>query len=313
VSALTTAAFAVLLGGALGAGIWSVLAVLPRWSASTLDRRIAPYIRDITDPAGTTRSGSAIDPASALGGAAAAVWGSLRERAETLLGGAESIAARLERAGLAADVATFRGRQLAWGIAGGALGGATTVVVAIAGRFSPAALALPVLLAAAGIVGYDAVLTMRATRRARRIADELPTVLEFLALCLAAGESILDSIRRVAEVGNGELTGELRRVVVEVGTGATLTAGLTDLARRIDVPALGRCVDHLVAAIDRGAPLAQALQDQATDSRDEAKRVLIEQAGKREIGMLVVLVFAILPLSVVFALVPGITMLRVGF
>lgn len=312
-SAWTVVAFATLLGGGLGAGIWSALAALPRWSASPLDRRIAPYIRDITDAAGTTRVGVSADPASALGGAAAAVWSEVRARVAVLLGGAESIARRLEGAGLPRDVPAFRGRQLAWGIAGGAVGGVCVVALAFAWSLSPAVFALPVLLAATGVFAYDALLSARVKARAARIADELPTVLEFLVLCLAAGEGILDSVRRVADVGNGELTGELRRVIVEVGTGTPLPRALADLARRIDVPALGRTVDHLVAAIDRGAPLAQALQSQAGDSREEAKRALIEQAGKREIGMLVVLVFAILPLSVVFALVPGIAMLRVGF
>ena len=195
---------------------------------------------------------------------------------------------------------------------GGAAGGAVVVSLAVAGRFAGPTVLLPVLGAAAGALGCDAALTMRAKARSARIAEELPTVLDFLALCLAAGEGILDSIRRVADVGNGELAVELRRVVVDTGTGAPLATALNDLARRVEVPALGRAVDHLVAAIERGAPLAQALQDQASDAREEAKRGLIEQAGRREIGMLVVLVFAILPLSVVFAILPGITMLRVG-
>ncbi|WP_119697264.1 type II secretion system F family protein [Microbacterium halotolerans] len=312
-TAWTAIALAVLLGGAFGAGLWTLLAVMPRWGAAPLDRRIAPYIRDVTDPAGTTLAGGASDPGTALAGVLHMLWQAAQTRASALWGGTDTIARRLERAGLAGDVAAFRGRQLAWGLVGGAVGGLIVVALAVAGRFAPPSILLPLLGAATGALGCDALLTARARSRSARIAEELPTVLEFLALCLAAGEGILDSIRRVSDLGGGELAAELRRVVVEVGTGAPLALALTDLARRTDVPALGRTVDHLVAAIDRGAPLAQALQAQASDSREEAKRSLIEQAGKREIGMLVVLVFAILPLSVVFALVPGITMLRVGF
>lgn len=311
-SAWTAAALALLLGGALGAGAWSVLAAFPRWAASPLDRRIAPYIRDITDPAGTTRA-EALGRGILAGDSLGALWGGIRSRADALLGGTASVVRRLERAGLSPDAAAFRGRQLAWGVAGGVVGCLCVVVFALAGRFSPVAFALPAVLAAIGVFGRDALLTSRASSRARRVAEELPTVMEFLALCLAAGEGILDSIRRVADVGDGELTRELRRVVVEVGTGSSLSQALTDLGRRAGVPALGRAVEHLVSAIDRGAPLSQSLQAQASDSREDAKRALIEQAGRREIGMLVILVFAILPLSVVFALVPGVAMLRVGF
>ena len=54
------------------------------------------------------------------------------------------------------------------------------------------------------------------------------------------------------------------------------------------------------------------LHSQALDAREDAKRGLIERAGRKEIYMLVPLVFLILPLSVLFAVFPGIFMLRLG-
>lgn len=309
---LTDAAIAILLGGAFGAGAWTLLALAPRWGAVPLARRIAPYIRDVTDPDGTTLRDGTADPGSALAGGIAAAWIRLRARVATLIGGGESVMRRLQQAGLEPDVAAFRGRQLGWALGAAAAGGVVTVLLAMTDRFTGAAALLPVLTGAAGALGCDALLTTRARARTARIAEELPTVLEFLALCLAAGEGILDSIRRVSAVGAGELTLELRRVTVEVATGASLGEALTALARRVDVPAVGRSIDHLVAAIDRGVPLAQTLEAQAVDAREEAKRTLIEQAGRREIGMLIPLVFGLLPLSVIFAVFPGIVMLRIG-
>ena len=129
----------------------------------------------------------------------------------------------------------------------------------------------------------------------------------------SAGEGILDSLRRVSEVGAGELTGELR------GVGARRRHRLVAAARRsrrcrarLEIAAVSRSIDQLVAAIDRGAPLAQVLHAQALDAREDAKRGLIEQAGRKEIYMLIPLVFLILPLSVLFAVFPGIFMLRLG-
>lgn len=84
------------------------------------------------------------------------------------------------------------------------------------------------------------------------------------------------------------------------------------MARRLQVASLSRSVDHIVAAIERGAPLAHVLQAQAGDAREDAKRALIEQAGRKEIVMLLPLVFLILPLSVIFAIFPGVFMLRLG-
>ena len=97
-----------------------------------------------------------------------------------------------------------------------------------------------------------------------------------------------------------------------VGTGSALSESLSRLAGRLDVPGLSRAVDQLVAALDRGAPLAHVLHAQALDAREDAKRGLIERAGRKEIYMLVPLVFLILPLSVLFAVFPGIFMLRLG-
>jgi hypothetical protein len=58
--------------------------------------------------------------------------------------------------------------------------------------------------------------------------------------------------------------------------------------------------------------LAHVLQEQAVDAREDAKRGLLELAGRKEILMLLPLVFLILPLSVLFAIFPGIVMLRLG-
>lgn len=312
-SPATTAAIAVLLGGGMGVGAWTLLMLLPRWSAPGLARRIAPYVRDITDPAGTTAMSSAADPGAAIVGAARALWQEVQERIAGVLGGADAIGRRLVQAGRPADVAAFRGRQLAWALGGLGLGGALVLVLALSGALNGQSLVLPVACGAAGAIGCDAMLTLRAKARMARIGDELPTVLEFLALCLAAGEGIFDSIRRVSATGSGELTAELRAVVLDVRTGGNLPDALGAMSRRLQLPSLARAVEHIVAAIDRGAPLAQALQAQAADAREEAKRTLIEQAGRKEILMLLPLVFGMLPLTVLFAIFPGIAMLRLGF
>lgn len=302
---LTDIALAIVLGAAFGVGACCLLAVTPRWGAASLTRRIAPYVRDVADPRGGT-------PSPGLATGSAVLWAGARARLGRVLGGADGVARRLRQAGWEMDVAAFRGRQLAWALGGVLAGGVVAVALALTGRFSPAAVVLPPVFAVSALVLCDVRLSAAARRRAARIHEELPTVLEFLALCLSAGEGLLDSLRRVGSVGAGELTGEVRAVVLAVGTGSPLGEALTHMARGLDAPALSRAVDHLVAAIDRGAPLAQVLQAQARDAREDAKRALIEQAGRKEILMLIPLVFLVLPLSVVFAVFPGIFMLRLG-
>jgi tight adherence protein C len=300
--AVTHLALAVVLGGAFGAGAALILWATPRWSAPSLARRVGPYLRDIADPRGLT-------PLAAPGRASGA---DLVARLTSRLGGADAVTARLRRAGWDVDVATFRARQLGWGVAALVAAAALVVVAVAVGTATPAVALIPPIAAAAGVAAYDLRLTRAARARAARAAEELPTILEFLALCLAAGEGAFDAIRRVAAIGSGEIVAELRAAVVSVGTGASLTDALSQVARHLDTPSVTRSIDQIVAAIDRGAPLAHVLQAQATDAREDAKRLLIEKAGRKEIYMLIPLVFLILPLSVLIAVFPGVFMLRLG-
>ncbi len=301
-SLLTAAATAVVLGSAFAAGVCLLVALLPRWGAPSLSRRIAPYLRDVAE---------GDDGALPLGSPWATARAALA-RLGGVLGGSPTVRRRLAQAGWTQDVGAFRGRQLAWCLVGVVVGALAVVAVTLTGRFGPAAVTLPAVIGATGYLLCDAHLAAAARARTARIADELPTVLEFLSLCLAAGEGILDSVRRVGAVGAGELSAELRSAAVAVGLGAPLSEQLSAAAHRVQLPALSRAVDQLVAAIERGAPLASVLQAQAADAREESRRVLIEQAGRKEIYMLLPLVFLILPLSVLFAVFPGILLLRLG-
>ncbi|WP_323987577.1 type II secretion system F family protein [Microbacterium plantarum] len=297
-------AIAVVLGTALAAGVLLTISGMPRWVAPPLERRIAPYLRDIADPIGLT-------PLHA-GSSWLAGWRERATRMGAKLGGPVALRRRLLRAGWALTPERFRLRQLLAGVGGLTLGTALTVAVVMRGDANGATLLLPVVLAAAGMLGLHMVLAQAAEKRMRQVREEVPTVLEFLALCLSAGESLNDALRRVSEVGAGELTAHLRAAVLAAGTGSTLIDALRDMARSLDVGSIDRAVDQLVGAIERGAPLAQVLQTQAADAREDAKRVLIEQAGRKEILMLLPLVFLVLPLSVLFAVFPGIVMLRLG-
>lgn len=303
-TAASDLALAVVLGTTLASGVVLTASRVPRWVAPSLERRIAPYLRDIADPIGLTPLRPAMPWPTG--------WGAARERLEARLVESAALRRRLVRAGWSVSPGAFRARQLMIGLACFALGTVLAVAVALRGDGNGATALLPGVLAGGGVLGVHAVLVRAAERRMRQVREEVPTVLEFLALCLAAGESLTDALRRVSDVGAGELTGHLRAAVVAASTGSSLSDALRDMARSLDVASVDRAVDQLVGAIERGAPLAHVLQTQAADAREDAKRSLIEQAGRKEILMLLPLVFLVLPLSVVFAVFPGIVMLRLG-
>lgn len=310
----TTAAWGLVLGVALGLGLWSVLAVLPRMGGPTLADRVAPYLVDVSEGARLFTVKRIVDPLPILGTLLAPTVHRLVELLARILGGNAVVQHRLGQAGSTSTVHRFRAEQLCWAVGGFGVGILLSTAAATNGSLPTVlVVALPLGGAVAGAIARDALLKRATGHRLARISAELPTVLEFMSLSLSAGEGILDSIRRVGRVGSGELSREFRTTVGSVHTGIPLASALADLAGRVDLPALTRCVEQLVAALERGSPLAEVLRAQAQDARDEAKHRLLEAAGKKEVAMLVPLVFLILPLSVLFAIYPGIFVLQSGF
>ena len=307
---VSAAATAVLLGGIFAGGVLLMLAVVPSWRAASLVSRIAPYVRDVVPD--ERLPDDVLPMAGLLPTTGVAPWRWVKAAFERAIGGGEALRLRLAQAGSPTEPSTFRARQLGWILVGIALGAAVVIVLVLIGQMTPPIVLVPVLAGGIAAAVYDMQLSARVASRRARLADELPTMLEFLSLCLSAGEGLLDSLRRVTGVGSGELVGELRQVVLAVGTGSPLADALGEMAARLQLPGLTRAVDQVVAALERGAPLAGVLHAQAGDAREDAKRTLIEQAGRKEILMLLPLVFLILPLSVLFAIYPGLFILRLG-
>ena len=307
-------AWAVVAGIGLGFGLWCLASMMPRMSRPRLARRVAPYVVDISPQARELLAPATPGPLPVLGMLVVPLVSRARAALESTLGGSEILARRLRQSGSQTTVEAFRSQQLLWGI-GGAVVGVTLAIAAAQAQpvAPPIQVVVVALFFAAGVFGRDQLLQRAARKRLERLSSELPVVLEFLTLSLSAGEGILDALRRISKVSAGELSRELAGVVASVNTGLPLADTLTSVASDLELPAFSRCVEQLVGALERGTPLAEVLRAQAQDSRDAAKRDLLESAGKKEIAMLFPLVFLILPVTILFAIYPGIFVLQVGF
>lgn len=297
------------LGLLAASGLVLAVAYSPPLRRPTLEDRLAPYLRDelprsrlLAEPRGR------FDPGSLVGRLVRRLAG----LADQALGGAASVRRRLEAAGDERSVGEFREAQVLWGAAGFAVGLLLDGVAAARGTANPLALLLVCCCATgAGLLARDRALSREVRRREERMLAEFPTVAELLALAVSAGEGPLGALERVTRLGSGELCKELRRSVAEVRSGVPLTAALQSVSRRSSLTVLTRFVDGMVIAIERGTPLADVLRAQALDVREAGKRALLEAAGRREIAMLVPVVFLILPVVVLFALFPGFYTLNV--
>lgn len=310
----TLLAWAAVCGLCLGVGLWSLASLVPRLGRPRLISRIAPYLADVSPGARELLARRPTDPLPVMGMLLAPMLARGRELLGRVLGGTATIELRLRQSGSALSVEVFRSRQLVWGLSGVLFGLLAVLAVSRTQSIPPAMqLLIVVLPGAGGVVLRDYLLQRAARARLERISNELPTILEFLTLSLSAGEGILDALRRVSRISHGALAGELSRVVADVNTGLPLAESLDSLAHGIRLPALSRSIEQITGALERGTPLSEVLRAQAQDGRDDAKRELLEIAGKKEVAMLIPLVFLILPTTIAFAIFPGIFVLQMGF
>lgn len=300
------------VGVTLLAGLALVAAGLPMRRRATLEQRLAPYLRDAAMPSRLLQGGQPALHLFGFGELLAPYLRRLGDGLERVLGGGPSIARRQLRAGRVADVERFRAEQVLAAAAGGVAGLVGTGLLAVSKRSLsiPTMVALVVLGAALGAVLRDYALGHAARRREQRMLAEFPTVAELLALAVSAGEGATGALERVCRLSGGELADELRRCLADARAGANLPTALQGLADRTGLPSLSRFVDGIVVAVERGTPLADVLRAQAQDVREDGRRVLMEQGGKREIVMMVPVVFLILPVTVLFAIYPGLSFLR---
>jgi tight adherence protein C len=289
-----------LAGLLLGVGLWLVVRRSPRFRPINLDDRLAPYLAG--------RSRASPRPWGGLLGTPA-IDGTARwlEAVSSSAG----VRRRLDQLDRDTGVEQFRAEQLACGLAGVVAGAALASASLVRSGFSPVPVVGLVLVGGLlGVLGRDQWLTRQVRRREERVLAEFPTVAELLALAVGAGEGPEAALDRVARTCRGELSADLRRTLADARTGTSLADALTGMAARTSLPSLARFADGVAVAVERGTPLADVLRAQAQDARTQSRRRLMESGGRREIGMMVPVVFGVLPVTVLFAVYPGLTVLN---
>lgn len=265
-----------------------------------LDHRVLPYLRDVHPHA----------PAVAPKGVVGAIFGpSVRSAGEAIgdiLGGSASVSRRLVRLGSSMSVDDFRIRQVMWGATGLAVGVVISMVLwSTRGAAVPALLVVCLISLAAGVLWCDNHLSGQVRAREERLQAEFPVVADLLALAVAAGESPVAGLERVMRVCSGQLSHELGRVLADIRTGTQMSAAFDGLAARTGVESIARFAEGLAIAVERGTPLVDVLHAQAADVREAGRRELMEIGGRKEVAMMIPVVFLILPVTVVFAFFPG--------
>lgn len=298
-----------LLGACLGLGLVLVAMRVRAIRHPQLAVRVLPYVRELG-----TDGGSALAPrpvgvrhGATAGGVFGPLVGSAAAFVDRVLGGTASVRRRLDRAALDLTVHDFRVSQVVWGlVAFGATAGLGVLRTLGDPAKAVTSLVLCVIAFAVGVIARDNHLTGQVRRREREILLEFPTVAELLALAVAAGEGPVTALDRVVRRSGGELSKDLARVLAAIRTGDSVSVAFDRLAATTGIPLVARFADAIAVAVERGTPLADVLHAQAADVREAGRRELIETAARREVLMMVPVVFLVLPVTVLFAFYPGV-------
>ena len=296
-----------LLGAVAGLGLWLILNRLVALRRGAFEARVLSHLQDIAtfaDPRGQEPTG----PLRLLFGP---LLQSAATRLEVILGGAASVRRRIERAGLDLTVHQFRVQQVVWGALG--LAGASAVAILVSLRSPERAVPLMILAGLSGVAGVllrENRLTAQVRNHEQHVLQELPALAELLALSVAAGEGPVAALERVVRRSRGALSRDLARVLAEIRTGTPVASAFDELANRTGLPVVARFAGGLAVAVERGTPLADVLHAQAGDVREAQRRALIESGARREVAMMVPVVFLVLPTTVLFAFWPGVVGLQ---
>ena len=173
-------------------------------------------------------------------------------------------------------VRTYHAIQFAAGMGFLLLGVLYAIISSATGEVSAAKLTISVFLP--GLIGYYMpkywVERRRATRQ-QEIVDGFPDALDMLLVCVEAGQSLDQSILRVAHEirpGYPALAEEFEIVSHQVKAGKDRVSVLKDMAARADVADISSFVTVLVQSASFGTSISDALRVYAAEMRD--KRVM---------------------------------------
>lgn len=154
----------------------------------------------------------------------------------------------------------------------------------------------------------------RLRQRRSALLAELPVTLDLFVIAASAGLSPEQALVEAGRQLDGALGEGLRSVAREAGLGtAGYADGLQALAEREAIPELRSLADAWRLSHTQGLPLAPAMLALSETVRDRRRAQLIEEGGKAAVRMLFPVALFIFPVFLVVLLYPaGVELLGLG-
>ena len=143
------------------------------------------------------------------------------------------------------------------------------------------------------------------------IDSELPSMIVMFSLLVNAGESLRSGIEYLTQFPQSRISEIFETVIDFHREGSTITQSLDRAAEASQSRSLRRFTDALALSIERGSSLSVVLANQTNESRSTYKAELLRKSGKAELKLMIPIVFLILPISIIFALLPSLRALSI--
>jgi tight adherence protein C len=156
---------------------------------------------------------------------------------------------------------------------------------------------LPLILGLLGLFLPYLQVSGAAQERLKDISRGLPYAIDLMALAMGAGLDFPGAVRQVVQKSSNPddpMVEEFTLLTQSLSLGRTRKDALTEFAKRAPVEAVKEFVGSLIQAEERGNPVAEVLQIQATGSRTRRSVRAEELAAKAGVAMVgpLMLVFA---------------------
>lgn len=154
---------------------------------------------------------------------------------------------------------------------------------------------LAALLVFIGWRFVDTLLENRARVRQDIIVSSLPDFADQISICVQAGLSLDQAMRRTAQSNEGPISDEFNRFLRDVRIGAARGEAYEALQERVDLPDMSSFVRSITNAERNGVSVAEVLAIQADELREKRRQRAEERAMRLPVLMLFPMVTCILP------------------
>jgi tight adherence protein C len=155
-------------------------------------------------------------------------------------------------------------------------------------------------------------LFLRLSRPRRRTDFQLIDFISLMSLLTRNSVPPSVAIAWLAPRTASPLGSKLTQISQDIVLGADLIELLERWAEQQPDQLLIELVQKTKLSLDRGTPLAQSLEDLVESARVEFSASILARAGSSETKMLIPTVFLILPVTVLFAVYPSLSLLGSG-